>query len=579
MVMKKLILVLILFFTALLWYCNENTKADISNQEGIIKEDFRKALIDRLASIDSLDSVFPYIKDNYELIKNFYLGNEYQAVLINDFDSEKIVNSILSYFQKAGEHGINPQIYNTDEITSEFNKAKNTKFDLNQRYYHLANTELILANSLINYSFHLRQGFVNPNILFAPDYEIPSKKLTPAEIIEILQQDNIFNYLERIQPKSERYTKLQQALKRFENISNEEWKIIPIPNAKIEPGDNYSYINQIIKKLSVLGFVDTSLIKIQNTSKYDKNLIEPIKNFQKSHGLVDDGVIGKGTVERLNIHPKEYIEKIKLNLERFRWNDYSDSGRYILVNIPDFKLKFIENKKEEFEIKVCTGRKIKWQTPVLYSQLSHLVLNPTWSVPQSIVQEEIIDGLKKDSLYLKKRSFKAYKGGKPVSLDEINISELRTKRYTLIQDPGVGNALGKIKFMFDNPFGVYLHDTPTRAPFSYVNRAVSHGCVRVEKPILLAEFLLKNNSDWTVDYVKIETGYQVSDKNLISEYQNLRNQLRKNYSYGKTTEVRLYQPIPLFIDYFTTWVDDSGILNYRDDVYDKDKILKKNLKL
>lgn len=577
--MKKLILALILTFTAILYYCTESTKADISNLDGKIKEDFHKALMNRLASVDSLDPVFPYIKDNFELIKNFYLGNEYQSVLIKDFDSEKIVNSILSYFQKAGEHGINPQIYNIDIITNEFNKAKNTKLELSQRYYHLANTEFILANSLINYSVHLRQGMVNPKNLFAPDYEIPTKNLTYSELIETLQQEDIINYLERIQPKSERYVKLQQALKKFENLSNEGWKIIPIPNSKIEPGDNYPHINHIIKKLAVLGFVDTSLIKIQNINKYGYDLIDPIKKFQKSHGLADDGVIGKGTVERLNISPKEYIEKIKLNLERFRWNDYSDTIRYILVNIPDFKLKIIENKKEDVEIKVCTGRKIKWQTPVLYSQISYLVLNPTWSVPQSIVQEEIVDGLKKDSLYLKKRSFKAYKGGKQVSLDEININELRTKKYTLVQDPGDGNALGKIKFMFDNPFGVYLHDTPTRAPFRYVNRAVSHGCVRVEKPVLLAEFLLKENSDWTVDYVKIEAGYQVTDKNLINEFQNVRSQLRKNYSYGKTTEVRLYQPIPLFIDYFTVWVDDSGTLNYRDDVYDKDVILKKNLKL
>ncbi len=577
--MRKIILILILSFSPLFWYCNESTKADIANQSNSVNEDFSKAINDRLSSIDSLDTIFLSIKDNFGLIKNFYLGNEFQPVLLKDFDSHIIVDSIINLFQNAIEHGINPKIYSTELVRNEFNNAKKSEFNLNQRYYHLANTEILLANSLISYSVHLRQGLINPNILFAPNYEIPLKRLTPSEIIEILQQKNIFNYLENIKPKSDRYVKLQQVLKKFESLSNEEWEIIPVPNSKIEPGNSYQYINQVIKKLIVLGFIDTNKVKIQDTFKYDKNLVESIKLFQKSHGLIDDGIIGKGTIERLNIPPKQYVDKIKLNLERFRWNDYSDTSKYILVNIPDFKLKAIENKQEKFEIKVCTGRKIKWQTPVLYSQLSYLVLNPTWSVPQSIVQEEIIDGIKKDSLYLKKRNFKAYKGGKPVSLDEINISELKTKRYTLIQDPGDGNALGKIKFMFDNPFGVYLHDTPTRAPFNYVNRAVSHGCVRVEKPIQLAEFLLKDNSNWTIDYVKIETGYQVNDKNLINEFQSVRSQLRKNFSYGKTTEVRLYQPIPLFIDYFTAWVDENGILNYRDDVYGKDLILKKKLNL
>lgn len=575
--MNKIIWVLILSLTPLFLSCNQNAQANTDNQ--IIPEDekFRKELNDRLNSIDSLYVIFPYLKNNYELIKSYYSNDEFRPILYEDFNSQKLLDSLLSYFKKAHQHGISTTFYNSDKIIEEFNKSRDSKIQSEQKYYHLVNAELILINSLINYSLHLRQGVINPKIVFAPNYEIPLKTLNPSEITESLKNNNIFDYLESIQPKSERYLRLQKALKKFEGLLTQEWKTIPVPNSKIEPGDNYPYINQIVSKLISLGFIDTNEVKFQSVNKYEKNLVEVIKLFQKSHGLADDGVIGKATIERLNIPPKEYVEKIKINLERFRWNDYSDTSKYVLVNIPDFKLKVIENKKESFEIKVCTGRKNKWQTPVLYSQLSYLVLNPTWSVPQSIVQEEIIDGLKKDTLYLKKRNFKAYKGGKQVSLDEINIKELKTKRYTLIQDPGVGNALGKIKFMFDNQFGVYLHDTPTRAPFNYVNRAVSHGCVRVEKPFLLAEFLLKDNSDWTIDYIKIETGYQVSDKNLINEYQNIRNKLRKNYSYGKTTEVRLKNSIPLFIDYYTAWVDENGYLNYRDDVYEKDLILKKHL--
>lgn len=575
--MSKIILTVVIVISFLFWQCNGNTKASIPYQNSSVKEDFRKALSDRITSIDSLDLLYHLLKDNLELIKSFYSSIEYQPVIIIDFNAKDKVDSILYFFEKANEHGITPKIYNSELIKSEFEKSSDTKLDLKQRYYHLSNTELILANSLINYSLHLRQGFVNPNKLFSPDYEIPSKRLTSSEIIEPLQQSSVTDYLKKIQPSSERYVRLQQALKNFNNLLDQEWNPIPPLNSKIEQGNKYQFINQIVKRLIILGFIDTNKTKIETYSKYENFLVEPIKQFQRSHGLIDDGVIGKGTIERFNITPTEYVEKIKLNLERFRWNDYSDTSKYILVNIPDFKLKGIENKEKIIEIKVCTGRKVKWQTPVLYSQLSYLVLNPTWNVPQSIVQEEIIDGLKKDSLYLIKRNFKAYKSGKEVSLEEINIEELKTKRYTLVQNPGAGNALGKIKFMFDNPFGVYLHDTPTRAPFNYVNRAVSHGCVRVEKPYLLAEFLLKDNSDWIVDYVKIETGYNISDKKLINQFQSIRNKLRKNYSYGETTEVRLFNRIPLFIDYFTTWVDEDGILNYREDVYEKDKLLKKHL--
>ena len=206
-----------------------------------------------------------------------------------------------------------------------------------------------------------------------------------------------------------------------------------------------------------------------------------------------------------------------------------------------------------------------------------MVLNPTWSVPRSIIQEEIVSGLRKDSLYLKKRNFKVYKSGSRVSLDGLSASDISSSnRYSIVQDPGAGNALGKIKFMFKNPFGVYLHDTPTRAPFKYVNRAVSHGCMRVEKPMLLAEYLLANNSPWNLDYIKIEIGQKVDDQNKVAEFNSKRNELRKNSSYGVTTEVKFDKIISLFVDYYTVWVDNQGIFNYRDDVYGRDNVLIKN---
>ena len=146
-----------------------------------------------------------------------------------------------------------------------------------------------------------------------------------------------------------------------------------------------------------------------------------------------------------------------------------------------------------------------------------------------------------------------------------------------MQDPGAGNALGKIKFMFKNPFGVYLHDTPTRAPFRYANRAVSHGCMRVEKPMQLAEYLLTNNSKWTTDYIKVEVGQKVDNPNVIEEFNKKRSELRKNNSYGVTTEVKFDKYVPLFVDYYTVWVDENGVFNYRDDVYGRDKVLKEYL--
>ncbi len=267
------------------------------------------------------------------------------------------------------------------------------------------------------------------------------------------------------------------------------------------------------------------------------------------------------------------------------------------MNIPDFRLYVIENGKETFDIKVCTGRKRysnfdkqylfykqsknwrnkpdDWETPILYGQISHLILNPTWTVPFSIMREEIASKVRKDSAYLERANFRVYKNGDRINPLDVNLIDFSSSKipYIIIQDPGAGNALGKIKFMFDNPFGVYLHDTPTRAPFGYSNRAVSHGCVRVEKPLQLADYLLANNSKWTTDYLKIEIGSKVDDKAVIEEFKQKRSELRKNASYGQTTEVKLDKKIPLFIDYYTAWVDKNGVVNFRDDVYRQDKII------
>ena len=291
------------------------------------------------------------------------------------------------------------------------------------------------------------------------------------------------------------------------------------------------------------------------------------------------------------------------NLERFRWNNYPDTSQYILVNIPDFRLFIVDNGKPIFNTKVCTGskrpssyqeqfKKYKkskrwsdkpddWETPNMYGEISYLVLNPTWSVPQSIMREEIVYKMKRDSTYLRSHNFKVYLNDGEINPDSIKISDLSVERipYRIVQDPGAGNALGKIKFIFNNPFGIYLHDTPTRPPFNHSNRAVSHGCVRVEQPIPLAEFLLKDNSKWNIDYLKIEIGMKVDNKSAISEYEKKRESLRKYASLGKTTDVILSKKVPLYIDYYTAWVDDDGRINFRADVYDRDKVLKEQLAL
>lgn len=569
--------VILLSISLIFFSCEKKPEPTVNEKLSFNEEDYHSTFRNLVQSSDSTDKFISIIKTNFDSLKLFYSQNGFNPVFVKSYESKKLIDSVIFILSNANTHGISSERYNLTLIDSLLSKAFDSSLTVSNRLTKLSYLELLLANDIINYSSHLRHGIINPRKIYASSYFLPVTDSLNKRYFEPIKQNSIVKYLLDIQPKSEKYLKMQSALSRFEKLQHLDWKSIPEPEKKIEPGDRFASLQNVYDRLAILGFLDTSKTKISIPELYDSVLAEPVKLFQKANGLNDDGVIGKSTTERLNITPKEYVTKIKLNLERFRWINYSDTAKYILVNIPDFRVFAIENQKELFSIKICTGRKIEWETPVQYGQIDKLILNPTWTVPQSIIQEEIVQGLRRDSLYLKKKSFKIYKAGERVSADGLTVKDLSSKRFSLIQDPGAGNALGKIKFMFNNPFGVYLHDTPTRAPFNYVNRAVSHGCMRVEKPMVLANYLLKNNSNWLLDYIKIEIGQKTDDETIVNEFKAKRNELRKNSSYGVTTEVKLFNKIPLFVDYYTCWVDENGFLNYRDDVYDRDKILQKVL--
>jgi len=457
-------------------------------------------------------------------------------------------------------------------------------------------TELLLSDAILKYSHHLRYGLVNPKEIFPDTYFLPIDDSSKGDLLQPLREENLVEYLNEIQPKSRRYLQLQSALKYYNKYLGRSWSEINLSVNKIEYGDESSSLPLIVERLIALEYIDTSKINISNPYLYDSLKLKMVQQFQRDNGLNDDGVIGKNTIERLNVTPEQYINTIKLNLERFRWSDYPDS-QYILVNIPDFKLFVIDDGEKIFESKVCAGSKRPsyyqaqyekyletklwsdkpddWETPNMYGKISYLVLNPTWNVPQSIMREEIVYKMKRDSSYLRDHNFKVFLDTLELDPDSITINDLTVEKipYKIIQNPGAGNALGKIKFIFYNRFGIYLHDTPNQRAFDRDNRAVSHGCVRVENPIPLAEFILKDHPKWKIDYLKYEIGLKVEDKAIVEEYIENRESLRKYASLGPTTDVLLSKKVPLYIDYYTAWVDDEGTVNFRDDVYDRDKVL------
>ncbi|MBK0382970.1 L,D-transpeptidase family protein [Pedobacter sp. SD-b] len=250
---------------------------------------------------------------------------------------------------------------------------------------------------------------------------------------------------------------------------------------------------------------------------------------------------------------KEDKEKIYLSMERLRWPVKEYKGKYLLVNIPEFTLRLIENNTTDLKMKVCVGEAGGHETPILSGMVDRMQINPVWNIPKSIASTEIFNSLKNDPYYLESKNMVAYKNGELVESANVDWNNANIDEYSFKQNPGADNSLGQIKFIFQNPYAIYLHDTPAQAMFKQDMRAVSHGCVRVQEPMKLQEFLLNNKS---------------KSEEIVKE--------TKAASSGAKVEarwVKIKDPVPVFIAYYTAWTNDDGQLISSKDVYGYDKLL------
>jgi murein L,D-transpeptidase YcbB/YkuD len=285
------------------------------------------------------------------------------------------------------------------------------------------------------------------------------------------------------------------------------------------------------ERLHLLG----DLEETDSTTVFDSTLTSAVKRFQKRVGLKATGETSSAFFKELNISPTERIHQMLINMERIRWMPASPTTDYLLVNIPEFMLHVYEKGKLAFEMNVVVGSEAN-STVIFSGTLNQVVFSPYWNVPNSILKKEILPGIKRNPNYLARHNM------------EWNGSSVRQK-------PGKSNSLGQVKFLFPNSYNIYLHDTPSKSLFGESQRAFSHGCIRLSEPKKLAEFLLRKDSTWT------------SEK--IGQAMNA----------GKEKYVRLRgeNEIPVYIGYFTAWVDTDGKLNFRKDVYGHDGKMARRL--
>jgi len=348
------------------------------------------------------------------------------------------------------------------------------------------------------------------------------------------------------------YVLLQAELARYQIAAQKVW--IPIPDSpRFRYHKRNPYLIALREHLQLSG--DLSLDYAPEKNVYDSTMVTAIKRFQARHNLEADGIIGKATLKELNITPQERIHSLEVNLQR--WNDLSKKlgERFIVVNIPDYALYLFDHGNQLLMMKTIVG-KPDWQTPELHSKITRIVFNPYWHVPIKIAANDLVPKVRTDPYYLDDMHIKVYiknRNGKEsvLSHNDIDWESVSSDddKYEFRQEPGDDNALGIVKFEFPNKYDVYLHDTPAKSLFEQPTRALSHGCIRLENPLDLVSYLMRDNTKW--------------DPQRIQDVIESR----------KTTYVELEKPIPIYITYITVWTDENGVVNYRDDIYNRDNPL------
>jgi murein L,D-transpeptidase YcbB/YkuD len=367
---------------------------------------------------------------------------------------------------------------------------------------------------------------------------------------EALAAGDITNGLNMLAPRYPSYWMMKEDLAFFLTLQNEPWLVIQ-SDTVIHPGQSNHLLPKIKERLIILRYPLSDSVSVN----YDDNFGKQLKLFQKNWGLNADGVIGKGTLLALNTNPNQLISKLKVNMERYRWLPLQKPQKYIIVNIANFDLAMIEGPDTLISMRAIVGKNYR-KTPVFNARMTYIVFGPTWTVPPTILKNDVIPELLKGQEYLDSKNMKLLRhDGSEIAYNDIDWSKISKNNfpYMVRQDPGPQNALGKVKFMFPNSYNVYIHDTPTRGYFARDDRAMSSGCVRIEKPLELAELLLAGSPEWPP--AKIHTAMQQNRSQTVS----------------------LKTPVDVLLIYLTAWTGGNGQVQFRKDIYMRDELVLKAL--
>jgi len=542
---RKLFITIILIFFLFSFQVSSYAEAGLS-----------MSLRDHLVVIEDNEGEFP--EDNhvkfYREIFDYYNSRYYKPIWIEDGQLKTKHKKLIDEIERSYEEGLNPRDYHLEILegliksssASENNTSQNALLDI-----YLTDAFLKLASDYIT-------GKLNSQFISSYDNiseDIQDDKINLDGIFSKLDNsNNLSQVLKSYLPISKEYLKLKEKLYLYRDSGRiKKWK-------QLKKGEllaikaSGSRVKELIDNLNARRYLSKD--EIGRNDYFDSRVKNAVIEFQTDNGLKADGIVGDKTVSELNIPLNKRIEQIILNLERWRWLPKSIGDRYIYVNIADYRLDVFEDDSLIMSMKTIVGRSQR-STPVFSDQIEYLVFNPYWYVPKKIALEDKLHLIKEDPAYIEENNYELLQYSDENRLTAVDHNDINWAginednfNYILRQKPGKENALGRVKFMFPNKFSVYLHDTPSKYLFSENQREFSSGCIRIEKPFELAKYLLKDNKDF--ESAKI-------DEILLEQ----KNEL-----------IYLKRKMPIYIQYITAWVDESDDLNFRRDIYNRDKMLK-----
>lgn len=472
--------------------------------------------------------------------RKFYAERKNRPAWVKGGELTEEGDSVYAVVANSDDDGLNPQNYGIGAAT-ELRKrllavkegdADSLKPQLGRMS---AELDVVLSEGMARYASHLAQGAIDPK-QSGLDWRIPREQAPEEDVLNALVTGRKpAEVVAALRPKSLHYQRFRQAFARYLELEKRGvvWPQIP-EGAEVKTGERSPAVALLRQRM--VASPDPTEAELAGRGQaqpdvYDPQLEQAVKHFQERHSIEPDGTLGPGTVKELNHTLAERMEELRLNMDRWRWLPHEMGERYVLVNVAGFELEMIENGKAIEAMNVVVGQ-LQNRTPIFADTMEHVVVNPYWNVPKSIYEEEIVPAMQRDPGYLARNNMEM------------------TDQGSVRQRPGDDNALGKFKFIFPNNDDIYLHDTPAKSLFSRTRRDFSHGCIRLERPRDLANLIVQKAANKTPADI---------DRLLAS---------------GSERWIKLEQKLPVYILYFTAWVQEDGTVRFHHDVYGRDKKLE-----